>query len=156
MKCPDCGRDNIAGDDHCAGCGHDLPAPARGVASAELARRIAEGTVADLGPHPAVTMPAVATVAEAVDLMREERVGCVLVTQKGRVVGILSERDILHKVAGLSDPKTTKVGEVMHADPETLSPDEPVSHAFHHMAVGGYRHMPVTQEDGGVQMVSSR
>ncbi|MDE2291109.1 MAG: CBS domain-containing protein, partial [Elusimicrobia bacterium] len=144
------------GDDHCAGCGHDLPAPARGVASAELARRIAEGTVADLGPHPAVTMPAVATVAEAVDLMREERVGCVLVTTKGEVVGILTERDLLNKVAGLLNPKTTKVSEVMHADPETLSPDEPVSHAFHQMAVGGFRHIPVRQDDGSVAMVSSR
>ena len=157
MKCADCGVENIPGDDECSGCGHALPAEnAPRAPLGDIAARVRGGTIADLKPRPAVTVAADMTVADAVLLMREERVGCVLVGKGRHISGILTERDILYKVAGVSDPAKTAVADVMHPDPECLKCDEPVSHAFHHMSVGGYRHMPVFLEDGAVGMLSSR
>ncbi|MBI3297748.1 MAG: CBS domain-containing protein [Elusimicrobia bacterium] len=156
MKCPDCAAENIPGSDVCVGCGHDLPDPARRLPKGDLAERVRKGTIASLGPRPAVSVPYDRTVADAVDLMREEKVGALLITKAGKVVGILTERDALREVAGLKDPAKVPVSAVMHADPDTLRADEPVTHAFHHMSVGGYRHMPVLLDDGSVAMVSSR
>lgn len=156
MRCPDCGKENIPGDDHCAGCGHDLPASGGRRPPGELAARMRRGTVKDLRPRPAVSVPPTACVADAVRLMREEKVGAVLVTKDSQVVGILTERDVLLQVAGPRDPKTVKVVDVMHVGTDFLEASEPVAHVFHHMSVGGYRHMPVELADGSVGMVSSR
>lgn len=156
MLCPDCGKDNLAGEDCCAGCGHDLPASSDSLPHDALAARMRSGKVLDLRPRPAVSVGPEEPVADAVGLMREEKVGAVLVVKAGRVVGILTERDVLYAAAGSRDPKAAKVADVMHVDPEFLGADEPVAHAFHHMSVGGYRHMPVELPDGNVGMVSSR
>lgn len=156
MKCPDCHKENIPGEDLCSGCAHPLPAPVRRAPSGDIAQRVRQGTVSDLMPRPAVSIPPDATAAEAARMMREEKVGCVLIATAGGVVGILTERDLLRDVAGLKEPSSVKVSEIMHARPEMLRADEPVTHAFHQMAVGGYRHMPVISEDGAVGMISSR
>lgn len=156
MNCPDCKTDNIAGSDACAGCGHDLPEPKRRAPQCDLGLRVRSGTVASLRPRPAVSVSPETSVADAVRLMREEKVGAILVAKDGRMLGILTERDALLKVAAIKDPEKTPVSAVMHADPDCLKPDEPVTHVFNHMSVGGYRHMPVLNDDGSVAMVSSR
>ncbi|TBR19771.1 CBS domain-containing protein [bacterium] len=156
MLCLDCGKDNLPGDDHCAGCGHDLPAPPSRRPDDELAGRMRKGKVLDLKPRPAVSVAPDAPVADAVRLMREEKVGAILVVKAGKVVGIMTERDVLYEVAGSRDPQAVNVVDVMHVNPDFLGADEPISYAFHHMSVGGYRHMPVELPDGNVGMVSSR
>lgn len=156
MKCPDCGTANIPGSDECEGCGHALQDPAPRAPDGDLAVRVRQGTIKDLCPRPAVSVAPESPVADAVRLMREEKVGCVLVAKAGRIVGIMTERDVLYQVAGVRDPRAVKVVDVMHVDPDFLAVDEPVSHAFHQMSVGGYRHMPVRLEDGAVGIVSSR
>lgn len=156
MKCPDCHKENIPGEELCTGCAHPIQAPNPRAPEGDLARRVRQGTVADLNPRPAVSVLPDASAADAARMMREEKVGCVLVATAGGVVGILTERDLLRDVAGLEDPSAIKVSEIMHARPEMLRADEPVTHAFHQMAVGGYRHMPVVTDDGAVGMISSR
>lgn len=156
MRCPDCGKDNLPGEDRCAGCGHDLPATSGRLPSGELAARMRQGKVLDLKPRPAVSVKPEDPVADAVSLMREEKVGAVLVVKAGKVVGIMTERDVLYEVTGPRDPQAIKVVDVMHVDPDFLGADEPIAHAFHHMSVGGYRHMPVELPDGSTAMVSSR
>jgi CBS domain-containing protein len=74
-------------------------------------------------------------------LMREHRVGCVLVVDDGRLVGILTERDLLMRVDG---PRSAcPIRDVMTPDPETLSPDDPIVYALNKMSVGGFRHVPL-------------
>ena len=51
--------------------------------------------------HAVVTVAARATIAEAVDLLNARRIGAVVVTDNGRVAGILSERDIVRHLDGL-------------------------------------------------------
>lgn len=156
MLCPDCSKENLPGEDLCAGCGADLPASGGRQPHGELAARMRRGKVIDLRPRPAVSVAPESPVSEAVELMREEKVGAILVVKAGQVVGIMTERDVLYEVAGSRDPKGVNVVDIMHVTPDFLGANEPVSHAFHHMSVGGYRHMPVELPDGNVGMVSSR
>jgi CBS domain-containing protein len=85
-----------------------------------------------------------ATLRDAVAIMREHHVGCVLVVDAGRLVGILTERDLLLKVevADLSSP----VADFMTPEPETLRLDDPIVWALNRMSVGGYRHVPLVDE----------
>lgn len=103
------------------------------------------------------TVPASATVRTAAHMMKEYRIGALMVMEDGRLAGIFTERDALFRVlAGGLDPDRTLVGEVMTADPTTVSPDRPILHALHLMHDGDFRHMPVTDGGAPVGMVSMR
>jgi CBS domain-containing protein len=88
-----------------------------------------------------------ASVAEAVRLMQEHHVGCVLVEEAGRLVGIFTERDVLNKMMGQArDPAQTPVETVMTADPEALPVDAAISFALNLMSEGGFRHLPLVDD----------
>ena len=124
-------------------------------------RRVGEAilnaSIRDLGPRPALTLPDTATVAEAIKLMREQRIGAVLVTRDGKPVGIFTERDVLRRVVMTSLPADTPIQELMTADPETLGIDDGVGFALNRMILGGFRHIPVTDASGrAVGVLSQR
>jgi CBS domain-containing protein len=82
-------------------------------------------------------------------------VGAVLVIENGRLVGILTERDIMRAVAdGITDE--TLVSDWMTRDPETMEPDETTRQAAVLMIHGGFRHMPIVDGDEVVGMLSIR
>lgn len=104
-----------------------------------------------------VTASAELTVAAAAQLMKEHRIGALLVVQEGRLAGIFTERDALFRVIGEGrDPATTRVGEVMTANPRTIAPDRPFGHALHLMYEGGFRHVPVVDGGRPLGVVSAR
>ena len=86
------------------------------------------------------------SVDAALLLMREHRVGCVLVVEDGRLVGILTERDLLMRVDGPRSERPLR--DVMTPNPETLSPDDPIVYALNKMSVGGFRHVPLVDGAG--------
>jgi CBS domain-containing protein len=92
---------------------------------------------------------------EVAKRMVAKDVGAVLVTVDERLVGILTERDVLRAVARGIDESTT-VADWMTRDPETLDPDESTEHAAVLMIHGGFRHLPVTEGDDVVGMLSIR
>jgi CBS domain-containing protein len=92
---------------------------------------------------------------EVAKRMVAKDVGAVLVTGDERLVGILTERDVLRAVARGIDESTT-VADWMTRDPETLDPDESTEHAAVLMIHGGFRHLPVTEGDDVVGMLSIR
>ena len=96
-------------------------------------------------------------VAEAVESMARHRVGVVPVIEDGRLVGIFSERDLLHRVVskGRSVDKTA-IREVMTPDPVTASPDEDRQSAIRKMKSVGCRHLPIVVDDTVVDMLSIR
>lgn len=108
--------------------------------------------------RPLVSTSRDVTVRAACCLMAEKRIGALLVLDEQRIAGIFTERDALNKVlAGHLDPDTTSVGSVMVADPQTIRADKPLAYALHMMAEGGFRHVPVVDEQGvALGMVSAR
>lgn len=97
------------------------------------------------------------SVRTAAHIMQTAGIGSVMVVEKDALVGIFTERDALFRVlAGGLDPDRTKVGEVMTADPQTITPDRPLVNALHRMHDGGFRHMPVVENGAPVGMVSIR
>jgi CBS domain-containing protein len=95
-----------------------------------------------------------ASLVDAAAQMHDRRVGAVVVLSEGRLVGILTERDVLRAVAtGRVDGA---VSEAMTAAPETVEADEPSGQAAALMIHGGFRHLPVVDGDRVVGMVSIR
>jgi CBS domain-containing protein len=95
------------------------------------------------------------SLTEVAKRMVAKDVGAVLVTEGKALVGILTERDVLRAVARGIDESST-VADWMTRDPETLDPDETTEHAAVLMIHGGFRHLPVTDKDEVVGMLSIR
>lgn len=86
--------------------------------------------------------------AQAATLMKQEDCGSIPVVRDGKLVGIVTDRDIVVRaVAAGKDPKSTAVSEIMSADPVTISPDEDAAEAARMMADRQVRRLPVV-EDG--------
>ncbi len=102
-----------------------------------------------------LTVEREARVTEIAQRMVERDVGAVLVLEGQRLVGILTERDVLRAVArGLDDSST--VADWMTRDPDTLEADESTRQAATLMIHGGFRHLPVMEGDEVVGMLSIR
>ena len=120
--------------------------PALSLYSLELSRNLRVDSVSRLDPDPPRSVDAGQPVAAAVEAMRQARAGCVLVTRAGRLVGIFTERDLLTRILAAELPAGTPVAECMTANPVTVSPKDTVQTAIARMEVGGYRHLPVVDE----------
>jgi predicted transcriptional regulator len=103
--------------------------------------------IRDLHYHPPLCMQGQGMLAEAVELMQRHSVGAVMVQQGERLVGILSERDILRKVLGSGvDPNRATADQHMTPDPEVSTPDDTIGRAIFLMQGGGFRHLPLVDE----------
>jgi CBS domain-containing protein len=111
-----------------------------------LDQRMIREPIRRLNPRLPLVLPPTATVADAVHLMREHRVGCVLVVEADRLVGIVTERDLLLKLED-ADPARS-LHELMTPDPEVLALDDPIVYALNKMSVGGFRHVPLVDAAG--------
>jgi CBS domain-containing protein len=109
----------------------------------ELARNLKVESVSRLRAAAALCLAPEQTVAEAVAIMRQHRVGYVLVCQGGRVEGIFTERDLLRRVLAEGRPLSAPLSEVMTRDPVTVQAGEPIGQVVGRMQEGGYRHLPV-------------
>jgi len=85
------------------------------------------------------------TVLEAARFMMEHNIGALPVLRGGEIVGIISERDVMNRVVAVGRmPGTTKVSEVMTANPRSISVDETVENCLFLMREFGFRHLPIT------------
>ena len=96
------------------------------------------------------------TVGEAAEKMVARGVGSVLVSDYGRLIGILTERDLLRAVADRIHSSEARVREWMTADPLTLGPDATPEDAAKIMLDNGFRHVPIVDEGRPVGIVSIR
>jgi len=93
-----------------------------------------------------VTVEPDATLGEVAVLMKQEDCGSIPVVEDGRLVGIVTDRDIVIRgVAAGSDPKTQRVSTVMSADPVTIRPDDDLADAEKVMADRQIRRLPVVE-----------
>ena len=87
-----------------------------------------------------------ARLGEVATLMKQEDCGSIPVVEGGRLVGIVTDRDIVVRgIAAGMDPKTQRVSEVMSADPVVIGPDEDVTDAEKKMAERQVRRLPVVE-----------
>ena len=104
-----------------------------------------------------VCAPPAMTVRAAARLMASERIGALPIIESGRLVGIFTERDVVFRVVARGlDLDSTRLAEVMTADPVTVDARRPLNHALHLMYDGGFRHVPVVDGGGVVGVVSAR
>ena len=101
--------------------------------------------VRDKGSDELITVPASATVAEAVAVMAEREVGAVLImNEDGLVSGIFTERDVVVRVVQKGrDPKTTPISMVMTRDVTFVTPGTTIEAALSLMYVKRFRHLLV-------------
>jgi CBS domain-containing protein len=95
------------------------------------------------------------TALEAAQEMNRHRVGSLVVTERGKVVGIVTERDILTKiVAAERTPHATPVREIMTARVLTCAPETPLDELRRTMRERRVRHVPVVEGGALVGMAS--
>jgi citrate synthase len=112
-------------------------------------------TVADLMHKPAVVVSSRVTLSEATKVLDSANVGAAAVLDTDqRLVGILSERDLLRSVGHGIDPASTQVSEVMTPNPVTLQAGAPVEEALTLFRERRFRHLPVL-DDGQVAGILS-
>jgi len=114
----------------------------------ELARNLKVESVSRLHPTAPHCLPTHATVEQAVVLMRQRKVGCLLVTEGERLVGVFTERDLLRRVLAAGQPLSLPLGSVFTPNPVTVRPDDPIGVAVGRMEEGGHRHLPVVDATG--------
>jgi CBS domain-containing protein len=96
-----------------------------------------------------------ATVVDAAKLMAQEDVGPIPIVEEGRLVGIVTDRDIVVKgVAAGKDMTSTTVGDIASRDLVTTTPDADMNEALEMMAVKQVRRLPVVECDRLVGIVA--
>jgi CBS domain-containing protein len=142
MLCPVCRHDNFEGEDNCENCGADLrtsdiPQPATTFQGALLG-----GHLADLAFAAPATVQADTPAADAINVMHDQGLDCLLVVADDRLVGIFTDRDAVLKAAG-RNLSAYDVRDLMTRDPVVLRAGDTIAVAIHKMAVGGFRHIPI-------------
>lgn len=103
-----------------------------------------------LNPPTPLTVREDSSIRDALAVLREARAGCLLVlSAKGSLVGIFSERDCLLKVVPQFEQMVDRgISEVMTREPVTQSIDGTIGFALTLMSEGGFRHIPIVDESG--------
>jgi CBS domain-containing protein len=97
------------------------------------------------------------TVLEGARFMMEHRIGALPVLRDGQLVGIFSERDVMNRVVAVGRmPGTTKISEVMTANPKAVNVDETIENCLFLMREFGFRHLPIVDGKELKGLVSSR
>jgi CBS domain-containing protein len=149
LPCPYCDNEVIEGADTCDACGQPLteshlPVPATAVERSLLSDRVQLFQ----GRQPLEVSPDM-PVGEVVRLMADNRVGCVVVAERGKIAGIFTERDVLMKLGERAAELAGRpVSQFMTSKVESLPPTAKIAFAVHRMDQGGYRHVPVVNDQG--------
>jgi CBS domain-containing protein len=104
-----------------------------------------------LSRRPAVCVPTIASVREALELMTQERVGAVVVIENQKAVGIFTRRDAIERAVLAKLPlESTPVASVMTSPVEVLSQDTELSDALKLMAARPFNHLPLVDSESRV------
>jgi len=102
-----------------------------------------------------VTCSSQASIADAAKVMAKEDIGPLPVVDADRLVGILTDRDIVVRVVAEGrDPQSTSVGDVATSDLVTVSPDEDLSRALQLLAERQVRRLPVAEGETLVGVIA--
>ena len=108
-------------------------------------------------PKQALSLSPETTVSKAAEKMARKKIGAVMVVEQERLIGIFTERDALFRVIARGlDAHTTRLAEVMTAEPRTVGPGTSYGYALVMMQENGFRHTPVVENGKPIGIVSSR
>jgi CBS domain-containing protein len=155
--CPYCNAENIEGADECAECNQPLTELGIRVPTSSVEAELLRDRIERLWPKKPSTVPLDMPVGEVLKKMVTEMIGCVMVVDGERLVGIFSERDALMKLnvdaARLSNKP---IAQFMTQQPVTLDTSDKIAYALQKMNVGGYRHLPILFDGKLVGVISIR
>jgi CBS domain-containing protein len=114
------------------------------------------GTLADVIRPNFITVAPEDTLGEVAERMTRENVGAVIVKDYGRLIGILTERDMLRAMAARVHTSDARVRQWMTSDPITASADMDLDDAAQVMLDNGFRHLPVLEGGTVIGVVSLR
>lgn len=161
MICPQCLHDNVPGADTCARCQFDLATldlPSGQDRVEQTLLKKLDDLHDTFKPRPPSCVEQDAPLWDAIRMMIADQIGAVLVVnQSGQLVGILTERDLLTKVVGVTDLFAELfVRDFMTKSPESVGLNDSLAVVIHKMDMGGYRHLPVVQDQKPIGMISVR
>jgi CBS domain-containing protein len=148
ITCPFCGAENIEGADSCDECEHSLTDVGLRQPATAVERGLLKDRVEILKPSKPLSVTPDTTVGETLKTMMARGVGCLVVVEGDRLLGIFSERDALLRLnVDAGKMADRPVSEVMTVDPATLKARDKIAFALHRMNVGGFRHLPILDDD---------
>ena len=98
--------------------------------------------------YPLVSVAPSTPLREAVEVFRRENVGTLVIVEDGKLVGIVTERDLVEKAYRSTTPGDAPVSAVMKADPSRLTPQDMVTDVLRLLDHEGHRHVPITDDEG--------
>jgi CBS domain-containing protein len=111
--------------------------------------------IAQRGPSDIIACDVATPVSQAVHILASKRIGALPVLREGRVVGIISERDVIYRLADHGGAcLDLPVGEVMTAPAVTVEPATTVDEALGMMTRRRFRHFPVVEDGAMVAFIS--
>lgn len=106
-------------------------------------------TIATLPQRTPICLSPTDSLETAINLMKTQERGAVLVIENKRLQGIFTERDVLNRVMGKTlDLTHENLADYMTPNPETLTPQDTVGFVLNRMTVGGYRRVPIVNAQG--------
>ena len=159
MKCPSCGHQNLPGMDACEQCQTSLTQEDVREAQTDVERGLMKDQIKSLQPVEPLTVDLGTTLKQAIQMMRDKHMGCVVVTgDAGKLAGILTERDLLQKVAGQNlNHDRCRVKDFMSPVPETSKKTHPLAYALHRMIISDIRYLPLVDDNDRPEgIISSR
>ncbi|MDX6480909.1 MAG: hypothetical protein QOG85_1419 [Gaiellaceae bacterium] len=113
-------------------------------------------TVAEVMNTKVLTVDPTASIGEAAEKMIDAGVGAVVVMEDmARIVGIVTERDILRAVAQRARAAEARVRQWMTESVITIAPETEIKDAAKMMFDGNFRHLPVVNKDGRLMGIAS-
>jgi CBS domain-containing protein len=114
------------------------------------------GTLGEIVKPTFITVAPEDTLGEVAERMSAQNVGAVVVKDFGRLIGVLTERDMLRAMAARVHTSDARVRQWMTENPVTASPDTTFDEARQVMLDKGFRHLPVVDGDTILGIVSLR
>jgi CBS domain-containing protein len=155
--CPYCDAENIEGADTCADCEASLTDLSIRVPASSVEADLLRDRIERLWPKTPSKVSPNTPVGEVLKKMVGETIGCVMVVDGDKLVGIFSERDALMKLnTDAAKFLDRPISQFMTRDPVTLATSDKIAFALQKMNVGGYRHVPILFEGELAGVISIR
>jgi len=157
MICPNCGQPLLEGEETCEKCLQSVAHLYRQTPRSELEQSVTRERIAILQPNAPLAVTPDTSVGAVLQLMFERSIGCVVVMDHERLAGIFTERDALLRLdIDAPDLLTRPISEFMTSKVESLDAQDKIAFALHKMDLGGFRHVPITQQGKVVGIISVR